>query len=362
MTPGTPSARVLNGNYIEVIIERKFAILGYPSQSRGRSRKGVAMPEIDHSTVAAFANDRVNLPPDKAREHRAQVSGLRDRLERKIDEDPAYALVKMLHAGSVAKGTALKTINDLDVAVYVRSDEAPSEDRNLVPWLADRLHDANPQMGRDQFVEEAHCVTVTYRGSGLNVDVVPVLYEGAEDDIGYLVNKRTGDRVLTSVPLHLKFIRDRKKRYGSSFAELIRLTKWWKRSVVKRDADFKFKSFIIELIWAHLADRGTSLGDYPAALEDFFRFIVMSEFDEVIAFTDFCKPSEVPKRGAGAIEIIDPVNVNNNVAVRYFDSHKQKIIAAAQDAFDALSEARFATTKGRAVDCWQVILGPTFRG
>lgn len=39
------------------------------------------------------------------------------RLEKKIEEDPDYALVKMLHAGSVAKGTALKTVNDLDVAV-----------------------------------------------------------------------------------------------------------------------------------------------------------------------------------------------------------------------------------------------------
>lgn len=320
------------------------------------------MAEIEHPAVAAFAGDKVNLSPDKAREHRDQVKGLRNRLEKKIAADPDYALAKMLHAGSVAKGTALKTVNDLDVAVYVESDKAPSEDKNLVPWLADRLYEANPQMDRDQFVEEAHCVTVNYRGSGLNVDVVPVLYEGAADDLGYLVNKNNGDRVLTSVTLHLQFIRERKKKYGQNYAELIRITKWWKRNIVKNDPQFKFKSFMIELIWAHLADQGVTLDDYPTALEDFFKFIVTTEFDELIVFTDFCKASELPERGSAAIAVIDPVNVENNVAVRYSESDKSRIVAAAQEAFDALSEARFATTKGRAVDCWQVILGPTFRG
>lgn len=320
------------------------------------------MPEVEHRAVAAFAAEKVNLPRDKAQQHRDQVKGLRNRLEKKIEEDPDYALVKMLHAGSVAKGTALKTVNDLDVAVYVESDKAPSEDKNLVPWLADRLYEANLHMGRDQFVEEAHCVTVNYRGSGLNVDVVPVLFEGEADDVGCLINKNTGDRMITSVTLHLRFIRDRKKKYGQHYAELIRLTKWWKRQVVNQDSQFKLKSFLLELIWAHLADNGLNLKDYPTALEDFFKFIVTTEFDELIAFTDFCKASELPARSSAPIEVIDPVNVDNNVAIRYSEVDKSRIVSAAQDAFDALAEARFAPTKGRAVDRWQVVLGPTFRG
>lgn len=320
------------------------------------------MPAIEHRAIAAFVAEKVNLPRDKAQQHRDQVKSLRNRLEKKIEEDPDYALVKMLHAGSVAKGTALKTVNDLDVAVYVESDKAPSEDKNLVPWLADRLYEANLHMGRDQFVEEAHCVTVNYRGSGLNVDVVPVLFEGEADDVGCLINKNTGDRMITSVTLHLRFIRDRKKKYGQDYAELIRLTKWWKRQVVNQDSQFKLKSFLLELIWAHLADNGLNLKDYPTALEDFFKFIVTTEFDELIAFTDFCKASELPARTSAPIEVIDPVNVDNNVAIRYSEADKYRIVSAAQDAFDALTEARFATTKGRAVDRWQVVLGPTFRG
>lgn len=133
--------------------------------------------EISHATVARFAAARVNLPRDRAQQYHDQVNALRDRLMKKISDDPDFAPVKMLHAGSVAKGVALRTVNDLDVAVYVRRADAPSED-GMVPWLADRLYEANPNMGRDQFVENQHTVTISFRGSGLDVDVVPVLYDG----------------------------------------------------------------------------------------------------------------------------------------------------------------------------------------
>lgn len=322
------------------------------------------MLEIDHRQVAQFAADRVNLPRLTAQQHRDQVNRLRDRLQSKIDEDPSYGLVKMLHAGSVAKGTALKTVDDLDTAVYVEKSAAPDTDPGLVPWLADRLFEAAPpNMTRDQFVEETHCVTVNYKGSGLNVDMVPVLYEGEANDLGYLVHKTTGARMLTSITLHLRFIRDRKKKHGTNFAELIRLTKWWRRQAKNQDhPDLKFKSFMIELLWAHLADGGLDLSDYPTALEGFFQYVVQTEFDDIVTFTDFCKASELPTRGTAPIEVIDPVNPNNNVAVRYDTAAKNLIVAACTDAFDALSEARFATTKTRAVDCWQTILGPSFRG
>ena len=52
----------------------------------------------------------------------------------------------------------------------------------------------------------------------------------------------------------------------------------------------------------------------------------------------------------------------NNVAMRYDTVGRNKIVDAAASAYDALTDARFATTKGRAVDDWQEILGPTFNG
>jgi hypothetical protein len=91
--------------------------------------------------------------------------------------------------------------------------------------------------------------------------------------------------------------------------------------------------------------------------------VVQTEFDDVVTFTDFTTAADLPCRdGTIPIEVIDPVNPANNVAVRYDRAARDLIVAACADAFDALAEARFATTKTRAVDCWQTVLGPSFRG
>lgn len=315
------------------------------------------MSEIMHDDVARFATDRINLPAEIAKKHRHQVNLLRERLEAKIAEDPAFDLVKMLHAGSVAKGTALRTVNDLDVAMYVKAGNAPKADGRLIPWLAERLAEANPTMKPEQFELQTHCVTINFRGTGLNVDVVPVLYEGDEDDCGWLVRKHTGERVLTSITLHLQFMRDRKQRYGDDYKQLIRIVKWW-----KREKGLRFKSFMIELLWARLAATGALLSDYPAALEDFFTYIVKSGLQERVFFTDHYAANKLPKGNTGVIEIFDPVNPTNNVAKNYGESDRQAIISAAHDALDALIEAKYATTKYEAVECWQDILGRGFKG
>jgi hypothetical protein len=95
----------------------------------------------------------------------------------------------------------------------------------------------------------------------------------------------------------------------------------------------------------------------------FFQYVVQTEFDDIVTFTDFTKAADLPSRNSSVpIEVIDPVNPANNVATRYDRSAKGLMVAACADAFDALAEARFATTKTRAVDCWQTVLGPSFRG
>lgn len=314
------------------------------------------MSEITHDNIARFAVERINLPKEIASKHRKQVNLLRERLEAKIAEDPAFDLVKMLHAGSVAKGTALRTVNDLDVAVYVKVGDAPRADGDLIPWLVDRLIEANPTMKPEQFEPKVHCVTINFRGTGLDVDIVPVLYEGSEEDYGWLIRKYTGERVLTSIPLHLKFMRDRKQRYGEDYTQLIRLVKWW-----KREKNLRFKSFMIELLWAKLA-AGSKLADYPTALENFFTYIVKSELKERVFFTDHYTATSLPVEHIDVIEVFDPVNPENNITRNYAETDRQAIVNAAHEALDALNEAQYATTKSEAVECWQDILGRGFKG
>jgi tRNA nucleotidyltransferase (CCA-adding enzyme) len=315
---------------------------------------------VTHAMVRGFARENVNLRREDVKDYRDQVGRLRKKLEEHIAEHPDYALVKMRHSGSVAKGTALKTINDMDVAVYVESEAAPQGERELLSWLEERLKEAYPNHPSQNIVPQDHCVTMKFTGSGLDVDVVPVLYEGEADDVGYLIEKYSGARVKTSVTQHLKFIRKRKDAQPEHFAQVVRLLKWWVRQVKRRQADFRFKSFMIELLCAHLADGGLDCSNYPAALEEVLAYTVRTELDERIAFTDFYAASALPGNTAAEIEIFDPVNAENNVAERYSRQQRLAIVEAAHEAGDALAEAAYATTKQRAIERWQTVLGPSF--
>ena len=97
------------------------------------------MPQITHRDLVSFADEKVNLKKSEVDDQRAQVNRLRDRIEAKIAASPGYGLVKSLHAGSVAKGTALRNVNDRDLAVYVRAEQAPEDTPSLVLWLRDRI-------------------------------------------------------------------------------------------------------------------------------------------------------------------------------------------------------------------------------
>jgi tRNA nucleotidyltransferase (CCA-adding enzyme) len=320
---------------------------------------------VTHNIVKAYAEDTVNLKRTSATEYREQVARLRERLKTYIDEHPDYGFVKSRHSGSLAKGTALSTLNDMDVAVYVEAGEAPAVEADLLRWMEERLKEALMPLGleEDQFVRQDHCVKVEYRGSGLNVDVVPVIYEGEDDDVGYLIRKDTGARVKTSVTQHLEFIRKRKSAQPNDFAQVVRLVKWWIRETKMKDDDFRFKSFMAELICAHLADGGLSMADYPDALERFFACIVRTGLEERIAFEDYYEASELPEPSPIAvIEIYDPVNAENNVAAGYMAQDRDRILTAAGEALNALNEAAYAEGKGRAVECWKRLFGPTFKG
>lgn len=319
------------------------------------------MPTITHRDLVVFADDRVNLKKSEVDDQRAQVNRLRDRIENKIAVTPGYGFVKALHAGSVAKGTALRNTNDRDLAVYVKAELAPEETPALVKWVRDLVAELYPAMSEDQIVATTNCVNVRFAGTGLDVDVVPVLYEGEPDDVGCLVSKDDGTRLRTSVRQHLDFIRSRKKAHPKHLAQLIRFTKWWARQQQKRDGEFKCKSFMLELLWVHLADGGMDLSDYAAALEGFFAFIVDGGLDGQIAFTDFHRASELPARGSAPIQILDPVNFDNNVAEHYEAFHRDRLVAAAQEAFDAISTACYEPAAGQAVELWQDVLGTSFK-
>ena len=102
----------------------------------------LADQKVTHTDIAAYADENVNLKREDAEDYRDQANRLRDKLDRYAADHPDYGLIKTLLSGSLAKGTALKTLNDIDVAFYVKADKTPAAEPELLNWLAERLRDA----------------------------------------------------------------------------------------------------------------------------------------------------------------------------------------------------------------------------
>lgn len=320
----------------------------------------MARKHVDHADIAQFAKDKVNLPKDKADEYRAQAQRLRDKLETYIGEHPDFTLKRMMLSGSLAKGTSLRSINDIDVACYISGADVPKDIKELLEYLAERLRKAYPNFKPEQVQPKTYCVTVSFKGTGLDVDVVPILYNGDADWYGNLVSQDDGSLLETCIPRHLEFIKTRKQKQVTHFAQVIRLAKYWVRHMKSEDENFKLKSFMVELIMAKLIDDGKDFSDYPEALQHFFTYIANSNINELIAFTDYYSSSQVGTH-TERIRIIDPVNAKNNAAKLYTKQQAEAIVEAAIDAGDAIDAALAATTKENTVYYWQKVFGPTFQ-
>ncbi|MGN6366476.1 CBASS oligonucleotide cyclase [Asticcacaulis taihuensis] len=315
---------------------------------------------VNHSDIVRFADERVNLPKDKADDYRAQARRVREKLEGYLDEHPDFSLKKILMSGSLAKGTALRSLNDIDMACYISGADAPHNVRQLLDYLAERLRKAFPNFSPDQVKPQTYSVTVSFRGSGLDVDVVPILYSGDPNWYGNLVSQDDGSFLETSIPRHLEFAAKRKKQQVRHFAQVVRLVKYWARLMKQERDGFRFKSFMIELILAKLCDDGLDLSDYPEALQHFFTYIARTNLRQRIVFTDYY-PATTVKPSADLVQIIDPVNAANNVSRLYTAQNADAIVEAALDAGDAIDAALAAPTKQLTVAYWQKVFGPSFQ-
>lgn len=263
-------------------------------------------------------------------------------------------------SGSLAKGTALRSLNDIDVACYISGADAPSDTTNLLEYLAERLRKAFPNFSPEQVTPQTYSVTVSFRGSGLDVDIVPILYNGDPQWYGNLVSQDDGSFLKTSIPLHLDFCRKRKTEQETHFAQVVRLIKFWAKRAKAENEGFRFKSFMIEMILSKLCDNGMDLSDYPEALQHFFTYIARSNLREKIIFTDYYAENEV-EPFSDPIQIIDPVNATNNVSRLYTSGQADAIVDAALDAGDAIDAALAAPTKQETVYYWQKVFGSSFQ-
>ncbi len=315
---------------------------------------------VDHKDLARFAQEKVNLPKPKADEYRAQARRLREKLNGYLGDHPDFTLRKMLISGSLAKGTALRSLNDIDVACYVSGADAPSDIPKLLDYLAEKLRKAFPNFSPDQVKPQTYSITISFRGSGLDVDIVPILYFGDENWYGDLISQDDGSFLKTSIPRHLEFAQKRKDAQPQHFTQVVRLIKFWAKKEKRERDGFRFKSFMIEMVLAKLVDEGTDLSDYPEALQSFFTYIAKTRMRQEIIFDDYYPKSDVGTL-LSPVKIIDPVNPENNVARLYCENQADLIVEAALEAGDAIDAALASTTKQDTMYYWQKVFGSSFQ-
>ena len=319
----------------------------------------MGLQHVGHAELAYFAREKVNLPQDKANKYREQAKRLQDRLQNYVDTNPDFELKRMITSGSLAKGTALKQLNDIDVGCYITGVSTSTDIPELIQFLTEKLRKAFPNFKPEQVKPQTYSVCVSFKGTGLDVDIVPIIYDGNKQWDGHLINQRDGSFLMTNIPKHLEFIRKRKSENKRHFSQIVRLAKFWAKRLKKEQEGFRFKSFMIELIFAKLADGGMDVSNYVEALQGFYTYIAQSDVRELIAFTDYYDASALMSYPE-PVKIIDPVNAENNASKLYTNAQADAIVEAALDAGDAIAAAEYAITKEKTVYYWQKVFGNSF--
>jgi tRNA nucleotidyltransferase (CCA-adding enzyme) len=323
----------------------------------------VSIDHVGHNELLLFADAQVNLKKSETVKRRKQVNGengLRERLKSHIKEHPDFSLKKMIMSGSLAKGTALKSSSDIDVAVYIEKSDTPQSNDELSDWLADKIREMYPQMSDDQIRVNNYSVSVHFNGTGLDVDLVPIKYDGDENWRGDLVSNIDGSILETSIPLHLEFIRNRKESDNRNLAQVAQFLKYWSVGQKRENPNFRCKSFMLELLLIKLIDeKRIDIGNYPVALMQFFDAIVCGLLDDPIYFNDYYCEKELPDCD-DPIRIFDPVNPNNNVASAYSQVNLDCFYDSALAAGDAIATAHRANTKSKSIAAWRQVFGDGF--
>ena len=309
---------------------------------------------LNNTELQYYDANVLRLPVDKRKEYHEQVDRLIAELSRTVREKTTIKITKVVKAGSFAKFTILRKTStdpvDVDVVFYI---SGRSIDHETLQGLNDTIYklliEIYPNKDVEDFEIQRKAATVSFVGTGLSVDIVPVIEDPRRAGYGWQFDLQDGSKLQTCAPCQIKFVRDRKNK-DKDFRTLVRLTKKW-----RNHAELKaLKSFIIELLVAHLLDREGNAGSIEQRFRRILLYIAQSGLKERIQLAENTPPFGTFN---DPVVIIDPVYSLNNVASRITEAERQVIVAAAQNAWEA---AHFASAEDDT-EVWKEIFGPRFK-
>jgi hypothetical protein len=312
---------------------------------------------LNDTQLGVFVSKVLHLGPDKRKEFIAQVDHLIKRLTAKIEEDDSFEITGFKKTGSLVKGTVLKPKGDFgvdaDIAAFLDISESEKEDVDRLHAIIKKLLVAvYPTKKDDDFKIQPRTLGIHFHESGLDVDLVPVIPIKGNEEYGWQPSSEGGKPIKTSIKKQLDFIKKRRDA-DPRFKSLVRLLKKWRNEHELES----FRSFSIELIVVYLNDRDGASNALEEGLQRFFLFVAQTGLKEKISFAEHGKIMAFPN---DPVVILDPVNKENNVALRLTEGERKEIVTAAQTAWETIEAARWKGTKGETIDLWKEVMGRSF--
>jgi diaminopimelate epimerase len=308
---------------------------------------------LSNTQICYYDSNILRLPMEKRTDYHKQVDRLIDKLKETIKDHPNISLKKVVKAGSFAKHTILRKTStdevDVDVVFYLsKLNEASETVDSLSEIIHEMLIHLYPTKKVEDFEIQKKAAKVKFIGSGLNVDVVPVVEDPGNSDYGWQYDINDGSRIQTCAPCQIKFVRERKDA-DKDFRTLVRLAKKWRNHSELNP----LKSFTIELILAHILEVEGRQGSIEQRFRKFLLYIAQSGLQEKIVFPENRQQINFPH----PVVIIDPVCDINNVASRITEIERQAIVAKAHESWET---ANFASMEND-LKFWKEIFGPRFK-
>ena len=308
--------------------------------------------EYTNVEMKRFVN-RVKLTEEKKGNYTRQIDNLKNKVTDAIGQIEGITLLRVKRAGSWRKGTALAPRGgnalDVDMVFFIEKEDGYKFDAEEIRRdLIDILCAVYPNKGREDFSNGKKTVGVVFRGTGLEVDIVPFVPEKRGSSYGTQPEKELNAGTLTtSVDGQLDFCRD--LRYENrEYTSMVRVLKHW-----RNEKELELPSFALEILVGDAIRRGeiceTAIGDGAARI---FEWLGREE-NLRISFM---------ARGAVGDErpwISDPTNDSNNIVAKVIETWNE-VRQEAEKAWETIMYAKSVERKGATRDLWKEVMGPRF--
>lgn len=302
-----------------------------------------------------FITNVLKPDPDKMTDYRTQVENLEKKVTEKINSDSSFGVIKHLRSGSLKKGTILRKRGDLpidvDIAFFLRDNEASDYDiSKLHRMIQDILISIYPSKTRQDFPIQPRTNHVIFHGTGLEIDIVPILPEDDTCDYGLQPSSQGDNPTRTSVMRQIEFIREY-KRADTRFTSLVRMAKYW-----KREKELNISSYAVELIMCFVQNTEGVAVNLEDGVLRFFLYLYRARLEEPITFTSVDTSSLNEP-----VIILDPPCSENNVTRWMTEKDRSEIVMAANVAWETLTYGRRVGTKGETTELWKEVFGRSFK-